>query len=94
MDKKKNSDPLVTRTEKLRDIVGELTEVHGLLDLLCTQLEGGGIVQAKELEPVVAEAAPKLRKALNEMNTLTHQGGARVEGRRNQSPRSKNPLLM
>ena len=46
MNKNNHPDNLITRTEHLRSIVGELSEVHSLLTVLCSQIEGGGIVLA------------------------------------------------
>jgi hypothetical protein len=94
MDNKKKAPGIVTRTQQLRGIAGELTEVHSLLDLLCHQLEGGGIVKASHIEPMISEAVPKLRQAVNAMNSLTHQGGNCIEGIGDESGSSRNPLLM
>ena len=94
MTKHPHPGNLVTRTEQLRSIVGDLTEVHGLLSLLCTHLEEGGTVDAAELEPVISEAVPRLRQAVSAMNILTHQGGNTLEGCRTNVGTSKNPLLM
>ena len=77
--------------DRLRSIAGDLTEVHSLLSVLCTELEGGGIVKARHLEPVIAEAVPKLRDAVQAVNSLTIERRARP--RRRTGP-DQNPLLM
>ncbi len=71
-----NNDKLQPSTpeknnHKLRGIAGELTEVHDLLSALCDELGGGGIVQARHLEPMLASAVPKLDHAVRTMNELT-----------------------
>ena len=52
-------------------IAGELLEIHSLLSLLCNELGGGGIVQARHLEPMLASAVPKLRDAVDAMQELS-----------------------
>lgn len=58
-------------SHKLRGIAGELTEVHKLLSALCDELGGGGIIQARHVEPLLASAVPKLGDAVRAMNELT-----------------------
>lgn len=94
MNKKDHPVAVDARAEQLRNIVGDLAEVHSLLQLLCTQLAGGGIVEARQLEPVVAEAEPKLRRIVDTMSALSDEGSPRVEVRRSRAPKSGNPLLM
>ena len=74
--------------ETLRIIAGELTEVHSLLTALCKELSGGGIVQARDLEPMIAETVPKLRHAVRAMQGLEDDDGDRLDGD------AQNPLLM
>ena len=40
----------VSSADTLRELAGDLTEVHSLLRSLCEELGGGGIVQARHLE--------------------------------------------
>jgi len=94
MNKKNKSPNIVTRTQQLRGIVGDLAEVHALLDVLCNELAGGGIVKASHIEPMISEAVPKLRQAVKAMNALTHQGGNRIEGTDSEAGSNRNPLLM
>ena len=63
---------------RLRSIAGELLEIHSLLSLLCNELGGGGIVQARHLEPMLASTVPKLRDAVDAMHELSEplNGGA------------------
>ncbi len=78
-------------SDQLRNLAGDLTEVHTLLSLLCTELGGGGIVPAGQLEPVIAKAVPKLRNAVASMNALA----AGINGEDCGDPLvEKNPLLM
>ncbi len=92
MNNNKNaSNAPATRTEQLRSLAGDLTEVHGLLDLLCAELGGGGIVPASDLEPVIAEAVPKLRNAVDSMQALAMDSESGSGG---ESAGKNNPLLM
>lgn len=79
------------RTEQLRSLAGDLSEVHSLLSMLCHELGGGGIVQARHLEPVIARTVPKLREAVATMNAMA-AGVNGVHG--TDWPASHNPLLM
>lgn len=63
------------QSHKLRGIAGELTEVHKLLSALCHELGGGGIVQARHLQPMLASAVPKLDHAVRTMHELTEDSG-------------------
>ncbi|MDJ0928390.1 MAG: hypothetical protein QNJ73_12165 [Gammaproteobacteria bacterium] len=74
------------QAEKLRSIAGELSEVHSLLAALCKELSGGGIVQARDLEPMIAETVPKLRHAVRAMQGIETDSGDDGE--------EQNPLLM
>jgi len=89
MNNKNHPDSLITRTEDLREVIGELSEVHSLLAVLSGHLEGGGIVQARSLEPIVREAVPRLRDALEVMNRMA--GNALARGPRADGA---DPLLM
>ena len=81
----------LVQADRLRSIAGELTEVHSLLSVLYNELEGGGIIKARHLEPVIAEAVPKLRDAVHAMNSLTMERRARP---RHPTSPDQNPLLM
>ena len=81
----------LAHADRLRSIAGELTEVHSLLSVLCNELEGGGIIKARHLEPVIAEAVPKLRDAVQAMNSLTMERRTRP---RYWTRPDQNPLLM
>ena len=74
------------QSTQLRNIAGDLMEVHGLLNLLCNELGGGGIVQARQLEPMLARAVPKLRDAVQAMNQISSP--------REDKASQPNPLLM
>lgn len=84
------STPL-SRNEQMRSIAGDLSEVHSLLSLLCNELGGGGIVQASHLQPIIADAVPRLRDAVTAMNSLTCGTAAGFDG--HPGPH-QNPLLM
>jgi len=71
----KNNDNAATRAttknDKLRDLALDLGEAYTLLNSLSSQLEGGGIVRARDVEPAVAKAVPKLRHAVAVLNAVT-----------------------
>jgi hypothetical protein len=75
---------------ELSDLASELRDTYELLDRLCTQLKGGGIVQARDIEPTVAQAVPKLRHAVMWLNSVSMVRDSRADSKRV----SKNPLLI
>jgi hypothetical protein len=83
-------DARALRVDQLRSIASDLTEVHSLLSLLCTELGGGGIVKARHLEPVIADAVPRLQHAVAAMNAMA----AGVTTRADAPGPEHNPLLM
>jgi hypothetical protein len=94
MNNKNKMPDIITRTEQLRSIIGDLAEVHSLLDILSQELAGGGIIKASHIQPMINDAVPKLRQAVKAMNTLAHQGGNCVEGINYESGSNRDPLLM
>jgi len=60
-----------TKNDELRDLALDLGEAYTLLNSLSSQLEGGGIVRARDVEPAVAMAVPKLRHAVAVLNAVT-----------------------
>lgn len=63
---------------ELDDVTGELVEVHRLLAWLSGELEGGGIVTARSLKPVIEATVPRLERALDAMNALAAGGHRRL----------------
>jgi hypothetical protein len=96
--KKNNNEvvDLVSKDDQLRHLAADLREAYKVLDVLCTQLEGGGIVPARDVEPTVSETIPKLRNAVEILSKVTHIDQARRPKIRNagKRPISKNPLLI
>jgi len=97
--KKKNNNgavDLVSKNDQLRHLASDLQEAYKVLDMLCTQLEGGGVVPARDVKPVVSGAVPKLRNAVNVLSKVTHIDQARRPKIRAGEKRSlsKNPLLI
>lgn len=92
MNKNNNriSDVPLSQGEELRSLAGDLTEVHTLLSVLCTELGGGGIVPASDLEFIIGEAVPKLKSVVASMNELAecYPGTAEL------ACENPNPLLM
>jgi len=77
----------------LHELAADLNEVYGLMNELCTTLQGGGIVQARDIEPSVAKAVPKLRHAVD---TLKAAAAKRDAGGRREHAADphRSPLLM
>jgi hypothetical protein len=96
--KKKNNRvvDLVSKDDQLRHLASDLREAYKVLDLLCTQLEGGGIVPARDVRPAVSQAVPKLRNAVDVLSNVTRIDQARRPKLRTGTKRSisKNPLLI
>jgi len=78
-------------TDQLRNLAGDLTEVHSLLSVLCSELGCGGIIQARHLEPMIARTVPKLREAVATMNAMAAGVDDQAEY---PSMEERNPLLM
>jgi len=87
---KKNETP---GASSLRDLAADLAEVYRLMDELCEQLQGGGIVQARDIEPSLAKAVPKLRRAVATLSEASAHGSNGGELGEVTAP-SQSPLLM
>ena len=97
MNKKNNGVvDLVSKDDQLRHLASDLREAYKVLDMLCTQLEGGGIIPARDVRPAVSEAVPKLRNAVDVLSKVTPISEARQPRIRTgeKKPISKNPLLI
>jgi len=77
----------------LRDLAADLDEVYRQMDELCEQLQGGGIVQARDIEPSLAKAVPKLRRAVATLSEASTRGSSAGELGEVTAP-SQSPLLM
>ena len=80
----------------LQHLAGDLHEVYGLLINLRTQLEGGGIIQVREIEPSVSRAVPKLRRAVAALNAvaLLSERDQEYAGLAEVTTPSQSPLLI
>ena len=77
------------QSDSLHDLAVDLNEVYGLMSELCAQLQGGGIIQARDIEPSVARAIPKLQHAITTLAKATESGSSgEITGP------AKSPLLM
>ena len=77
----------------LRDLAADLDQVYRLMDELCEQLQGGGIVQARDIEPSISKAVPKLRRAVATLTEASTRGSSGGENGEVTKP-SQSPLLM
>ena len=73
----------------LHDIAVDLNEIYGMMSELCATLQGGGIIQARDIEPSVARVMPKLQRAVTTLAKVDEAG-------RDRGPMgpSTSPLLM
>lgn len=55
----------------LHGLVSDLSEICSLMSDLCSQLQGGGLVQARDIETSIAAAVPKLRHAVSALAAAT-----------------------
>lgn len=56
------------KAEILHELAIDLRDVYKSLSELCEMLQGGGIVQARDVEPSLAIAVPKLQRAVQTLN--------------------------
>ncbi len=56
------------KAEVLHELASDLHGVYESLRELCEMLQGGGIVQARDVEPSLANAVPKLQHAVQTLN--------------------------
>jgi len=89
-----------SENNELRHLAAELREAYMVLDKLCSQLEGGGIIRVRDVRPTVAQTIPKLRRAVAVLNSITMIGEGRGEPPSasdpvsKKGPTNKNPLLI
>ena len=96
MDNNNPAAESASKSDPLRHLASELRETYRLLHVLCSQLEGGGIVRAGDIEPTVLKAVPKLRHALavlDEVTTIDEADPDRDDSTGHKLA-SKNPLLI
>jgi len=91
---KNNNPEAVPATQQLRYLATDLHEVYSLLNELSLQLEGGGIVQVRDVEPAVSMAVPKLRSAVAALYAASKHEDINGEQPAGTSLLSQNPLLM
>ncbi len=58
----------------VNELAVDLNEIYASLNELCTALQGGGIVQARDIEPSLAKAMPVLRHAVTTLNEASDRG--------------------
>ncbi len=90
---KNNNSGTIIADDELRYLATDLHEVYSRLNELSSQLEGGGIVQVRDVEPAVSMAVPKLRSAVAVLYAATKHDD---DGDRpaDASALNQNPLLI
>lgn len=78
----------------LRGLATDLHEVYSMLNELSSHLEGGGIVQARDVEPAVSKAVPRLRNAVAMLYAATKHEESRHDRMKGTGKSNQNPLLM
>lgn len=81
------------KVEILHELAIDLHDVYESLSELCAMLQGGGIVQARDVEPSLASAVPKLQRAVKTLNDAA--APAEDAGRKDgNGDASQSPTLM
>lgn len=57
--------------QSLRELAADLGEIHDVMNELCEQLQGGGIISARDIEPSLAKAVPQLRRAVTTLQSAS-----------------------
>lgn len=70
MKRKTSPASLSSANQTLRHLAFDLREVYALLDDLCAHIAGGGIVQARDIEPAVVQAMSKVKRSVNALNAI------------------------
>jgi hypothetical protein len=91
---KKIDSEAISANRQLRYLATDLHEVYSLLSELSLQLEGGGIVQARDVEPAVSAAVPRLRSAVETLYAASKRGETYGDSPDAISSPGRNPLLM
>lgn len=91
---KNNNREVVSAKHQLRFLATDLHEVYSLLNELSIQLEGGGIVQVRDVEPAVSMAVPRLRNAVATLYAASQHDEIDGEHAARASLQNQNPLLM
>jgi hypothetical protein len=78
------------KAHSLRDIAADLNDIYVSLNELCAVLQGGGIITARDVEPTLSDAAPKIRQAVEALNDAT--GSTRKDA--GDPDASQKPYLM
>ena len=84
------------KAQSLRELAADLGEIHDTLSHLCEALQGGGIVQARDIEAPIADAVPRLGRAISALNSVSSNGGQGTDKRDPGEPDSpsRSPLLI
>jgi hypothetical protein len=91
---KKDHSKTQESTFTLRSLATDLHEVYSMLSELSSHLEGGGIVQARDVEPAVSKAVPRLRNAVAMLYAATKHEKHRRDRMTGNGKPNQNPLLM
>jgi len=81
------------KTNSLAELASHLNDVYVSLHELCAALQGGGIMQARDIEPALASAIPVLRDAVTTLNDVSVQDDD-TRRRGAITAASQSPLLM
>jgi hypothetical protein len=81
------AENLASEIDELNYLAADLSEAYEMLDRLCSQLEGGGIVQARDVEPTIARTVPKLRRAVAILKSVAMIGEVRQKKSELETPK-------
>lgn len=91
---KKNNPEAESGENTLRHLATDLHEVYSRLNELSANLEGGGIVQVRDIEPAVSMAVPRLRSAVATLYAAVKRNETLGNRRAGSGKPNQNPLLM
>jgi hypothetical protein len=91
---KNDNSEAISANHHLRYLATDLHEVYSLLNELSVQLEGGGIVQVRDVQPTVSMAVPRLRNAIATLYAASNRDANHDDRLAGISLPSRNPLLI
>lgn len=74
---KKNNTAAGIRTDSgnLQRLAQDLHDIHAILSDLCSRLGGGGIVQARDIEPTLARSVTEIGRACATLDAAAERPG-------------------
>lgn len=93
MKKSKTAPAILSHANNLQRLVQDLHDVHAMLSDLCAGLGGGGIVQARDIEPALARSVARIGNACAALDAAVERRGHEPRYAHVTTP-DQAPLLM